>query len=470
MDELDDLLGDLDLSLDELYLTGEDYCPQTPTPKQLEFLGLDCFEALFGGAAGPGKSSALLMAALQYVHVPGYRALLLRRTYAELALPGALMDRAHEWFGGTDAHWNGQGKTWTFPAGSTITFGYMDSPKDKYRYQGSELDFLGIDELTQFPEESYRFLLSRIRRTQQSFIPLRVRSASNPGGVGHDWVYERFVAGGGSDDRVFVPARLDDNPHLDAVSYRQALERLDVTTRAQLLEGEWIRDSQGCIYDYRDSRNGVDFAPDPGDQWSYILGVDLGASQAKATTAFVVIAYSKWSQDPLVILESYAEAGLIPSTVAQHIRRLQERYEGFDSIVMDAGALGAGYVEEMRSRYALPVTPAQKRDKLGYRRLLNGDLQSGTLKLVRPTNEALIEELQKLIWDAKMRDADPSFDDHLSDAALYAWREAKHWVAEKRLDVPKQGSREYAEWEETEMERQELAEVEEEENREWWEM
>ena len=69
------------------------YIAETPTVKQQAFLLLDCHEALFGGAAGGGKSSALLMAALQYVDVPGYAALILRRTYADLALPGAVSRR-----------------------------------------------------------------------------------------------------------------------------------------------------------------------------------------------------------------------------------------------------------------------------------------------------------------------------------------------------------------------------------------
>ena len=92
------------------------FIPQAPTAKQAEFLAFDGLEALYGGAAGGGKSSALLMAALQYVHVPGYAALILRRTYADLSLPGAIMDRAHEWLQGTGATWNGTEKRWTFPS------------------------------------------------------------------------------------------------------------------------------------------------------------------------------------------------------------------------------------------------------------------------------------------------------------------------------------------------------------------
>ncbi|GAF75153.1 unnamed protein product, partial [marine sediment metagenome] len=111
------------------------WIPHQPTVKQQAFLKLWQTEAFYGGAAGGGKSDALLMAALQYVDVPDYAAILFRRTYADLALPGALMDRAGEWLGGTEAHWSGQDKRWTFPSGATLTFGYLDTDADRYRYQ-----------------------------------------------------------------------------------------------------------------------------------------------------------------------------------------------------------------------------------------------------------------------------------------------------------------------------------------------
>ena len=84
--------------------------------------------------------------------MPGYRALLFRRTYADLTLPGALMDRAHDWLGGTAARWNAHDHIWSFPSGASLTFGYLESENDKYRYQSSELQYIGFDELTQFAE------------------------------------------------------------------------------------------------------------------------------------------------------------------------------------------------------------------------------------------------------------------------------------------------------------------------------
>ena len=148
------------------------YIPHSPTAKQLAFLLLDIPEALYGGAAGGGKSDALLMAALQYVSVPSYAALLLRRTYADLSLPGALMSRAFEWLIPTDARWKSSEKTWVFPSGATLTFGYLDHSGSEYRYQSSEFQFIGFDELTQFRESQYRYLFSRLRRLADDSVPL----------------------------------------------------------------------------------------------------------------------------------------------------------------------------------------------------------------------------------------------------------------------------------------------------------
>lgn len=215
------------------------YIPHRPTPKQAEFLVLENKEALYGGAAGGGKSDALLMAALQYVGEPDYAAILFRRTYKDLKLPGALMDRAHQWLDGTDAKWSEANKQWTFPSGATLTFAYLQHENDKFNYQGSEYQFVGFDELSQFEESQYRYLFSRLRRLQGSKVPIRARVASNPGGRGHEWVKQRFIVEGETKGRIFVPATLEDNPHLDADEYEASLMELSEIERRQLRYGDW---------------------------------------------------------------------------------------------------------------------------------------------------------------------------------------------------------------------------------------
>ena len=231
-------IGQAGSSVDKLILPWTSYIPLKPTSKQLAFLILPSLEALFGGAGGPGKSAALLMAALQYVDTPGYSSIIIRKTYADLSLPSALMDVAHSWLSNTNAKWNELEKTWHFPSGATHTFGYLDSPKDRFRYQSAAFQFIGFDELTQFQESDYTYMFSRLRRIAGSDIPLRMRSASNPGNIGHDWVKKRFMDKHDS-DRIFLSAKIADNPHIDAEIYRRSLAELDPITRRQIEDGDW---------------------------------------------------------------------------------------------------------------------------------------------------------------------------------------------------------------------------------------
>ena len=229
------------------------YCPEEASITQNVFLRTYSIEALFGGAAGGGKSSALLMAALQYVDVPGYSAILFRKTYADLALPGALMDRFRSWINNHDeVHWNNNTYIATFPSGARIAFGYLNNTNDYLRYKGSEFQFIGMDEVTEIRENDYRYLFSRLRRPASgalSKVPLRMRAASNPA---PNWVRQRFILEGTSSGRIFVPSKLTDNPGIDVDSYRQALSALDPIERRRLEMGDWWATTLGSLFDRTD--------------------------------------------------------------------------------------------------------------------------------------------------------------------------------------------------------------------------
>jgi predicted phage terminase large subunit-like protein len=227
--------------LDTIFMN--DWVPFKPTLKQAAFLRCNAREALFGGAAGPGKSWSLLMAALQYVSEPHYNALILRRTYKHLSLPGALMDISKKWLlnlevEGEMAHWDAVDKQWTFPSGSTISFGYLANQADWDQYQGSQWQFIGFDELTQFNQDDYMWLYSRNRTVKNDPIPLRLWSTSNPGGRGHNWVKERFILSDNPEIK-FIPAKIYDNPYLDADEYAKTLSNLSSVMKRQLLYGDW---------------------------------------------------------------------------------------------------------------------------------------------------------------------------------------------------------------------------------------
>lgn len=245
-----------------------EYIVHKPYPKQAAFMLLDGKEAFYGGAAGGGKSDALLMCALQYVDIPGYSAIIFRKTFADLVKPGALIDRAQEWLAPwtttKQVRWVDKEKKFVFPSGAVLQFGYMETANDRFNYQGGEYQFIGFDEVTHMLEQCYTYMFSRLRRLKTAMnIPLRIRAASNPpdDGDNAEWVYDRFVNPETKEpSRVFIPAGMDDNPHLDAESYVEALEELDPVTRARLRDGVWTIKRQGNMFK-RDWFEEVDQVP-----------------------------------------------------------------------------------------------------------------------------------------------------------------------------------------------------------------
>jgi predicted phage terminase large subunit-like protein len=179
------------------------------------------------------------MAALQYVEKPTYNALLVRKTYGMLAQPGALMDLMHEWTDGMKIHWDHIDNMVTFPSGAQLKFGYFRNDADRDQYQGANYHFIGVDELTQFEEKQYTWLMSRNRKPVEDDVPLRIWASSNPGSKGHQWVKQRFILEGAQHNRRFIRARLGDNPHLSYKEYSDTLSNLDPITRRQLLLGDW---------------------------------------------------------------------------------------------------------------------------------------------------------------------------------------------------------------------------------------
>lgn len=289
------------------------YNPHNPTPRQKLFLDLDDLEAFYGGSAGGGKTDALLMAALQYVDVPGYSALLLMKSFSDLSKPGALMDRAHSWLAGSGAHWHSLTKSWEFPnvtgPSATLSFGFLQTDSDKYNFRTAEYQFIGIDELTRFLEKTYTYLFSRLRRLKTAaHVPIRMRSASNPaqpGEPGMQWVESRFIPEDfdprveatqaprvlykiSKDERTqrelkrcFVFARLEDNPYLDAEEYDLSLSELDNVSHAQLREGDWKIRQRGDIYWMFDPR----YVFVPWDRWISVIGVSKIPDHWKVTVS-----------------------------------------------------------------------------------------------------------------------------------------------------------------------------------------
>lgn len=276
--------------VNKLQLKWSRYIPHKPTPKQTAFLLLPHREAFFGGAAGGGKSDALLMAALQYMDVPGYSAIIFRKSLMELKGSGGLLSRANEWLGSSNAKYVASEHSWYFPTrnpdgsegvSARLEFGYIGDIGVYQKYQGREYQFVGFDEATHQSRYDYLYLFSRLRKCicphhivrdetgspiydpncaickTVQIVPLRIRAASNPGGPGHSWVKERFLIlpekdiaecqrlgirvryVGKHPDRPYIPSFVSDNPYLDQQAYYQGLDELDPVTREQLKHGDW---------------------------------------------------------------------------------------------------------------------------------------------------------------------------------------------------------------------------------------
>ena len=435
--------------------------PHVPTPRQAAFMLLSCGEAFYGGAGGGGKSDALLMSALQYADVPGYSALIIRRNFSDLALPNALMDRAHAWLRGRrDAHWSENRKQWIFASGATLTFGYLEGTRDADRYASAEFHFIGIDELTQFAEKQYVDLFARLRKPrcercefekayqehreavheqqqkqcnscnelcrtrlrinhgklphlEAAHIPLRMRSASNPGNVGHDWVKRRFVARAGAPvrDRLFIPARLDDNPYINREEYAKSLLNLDPVTRARILKGDWeARSSRGVLK--REWFEIVDTIP---AELSLVRYWDT-AYQKKRTSDYTVGVKYGMSRNGIGYILHIARTKGTPHEVETFIANVAAQDSRSVRIVLqqEPGSGSALWIDSMRRGALLGYSvdaDAVKGSKFERSQPFRAAAEAGNVKILRGAwNEDFLAECEQFSPDEREYEHDDQVD------------------------------------------------------------
>src|SRR6056300_269649 len=249
-----------------------------------DFLAAGEKDVLYGGAAGGGKSFAMIVDPLRYCHKKAHRALILRRSMPELR---EMIDKSRELYPQAfpGAKFREVEKLWNFPSGAKVEFGFLERDADVYRYQGQAYSWIGFDEITHLPTEfSWNYLASRLRTTDPE-IKTYLRCTANPGGVGSHWVKTRYIQPAehntsflGKDGltRKFIPAKLADNPYLaeDGV-YEQMLKSLPPIQRRQLLEGNWDV-AEGAAFVEFDPTVHVIAPFELPLHWERIKGIDYG--------------------------------------------------------------------------------------------------------------------------------------------------------------------------------------------------
>ncbi len=253
-----------------------------PTPKQRLFHQSVAREILYGGAAGGGKSRALVQDAFsRCMRWPGFQARLFRRTYPELEK--TLIKEAKNIIPEGLAKYNNGRHEFLFQNGSAMVFCHCENEADRFKYQGDEIHGLYIDELTTFTLTIYDYLKTRSRARKMLQIPTVIRCGSNPGNVGHGWVKKYFVDSAPygeihkesyysetlkknvSTTIQYIPALATDNPHIGD-DYIVELERKPEALRKALLYGNWDA-FEGQVF--------LEFKNDPRHyrdrQWTHVI-------------------------------------------------------------------------------------------------------------------------------------------------------------------------------------------------------
>ena len=294
---------------------------------QTDFLAASETDVLYGGAAGGGKSYAMLVDPLRYAHRGAHRALILRRSMPELR---ELIDKSRELYPKAfpGCKYKEVEKLWNFPSGAKIEFGFLERDADVYRYQGQAYSWIGFDEIThQATEFSWNYLASRLRTTDPEIIPY-MRCTANPGGVGAHWVKKRYIDPSppnesfqGSDGliRKFIPARLDDNPYLAGDGrYEQMLKALPPTQRRQLLEGDWDV-AEGAAFTEFDRNIHIIEPYEIPINWERIKGIDYGYASESACVWGAI----DRDDNTLIIYRELYRKGLLATDLAYVISEME---------------------------------------------------------------------------------------------------------------------------------------------------
>lgn len=432
-----------------------------PQPRQAEFQARPEYEVLYGGAAGGGKSDALVAEALRQVHIPHYKGIIFRKTYPQLR---ELINKSKRIYPAAfpAARYNASEHVWTFPSGAKIYFGNMANSDSYLNYQGLSFAFVGFDELTHFTQEEYEYLFSR-NRADGPGVRVYIRATANPGGIGHGWVKERFITPAPPNtpiryetsvtdkegnrikltrERIFIPSSVWDNKELlnNDPNYLANLAMLPEAKKNALLYGDWDSFSGQVFTEWRNCPQNTD------RRWTHVIEPFEIPKHWRRYRSFD-FGYAKpfavqwWAIDSDGIVYLYRQlygctetpnCGVKwePSEIARKIREIEDEEKCAypilgvaDPSIWDESRGMAGTVINMMEREGIYFDKGDNKRIPGkmqvHHRLAFSD-DGIPMMYVFKTCKPFLRTFPNLVYDEKNpEDIDTSLEDHDYDACRY---------------------------------------------------
>lgn len=336
---------------------------------------------------------------------------------------------------------------YTLPNGGAVQLGGANDAVEIERYRGPQYPLAVLDEAQSF-RPFIKYLVNEIIRPGQAKYgkKAQIMLTGTPNASRSGYLYD--VVTGAEEGWNLHHWTIHQNPHIPDVEAfiadilkRRGLTMKDAAIRREFF-GEWVRDAASQVYKVR-PKNEIERLPEGVDDWRHVIGIDFGFV---GVTAFCVLAYSV-KAGRIVVVESFQELppkGEESQTVenlARKIQGLRQRYPRVTGIVGDPGGLGATFIKDLRKRHNIPITAAEKNEKQAAIELMNGDLRTETMLIVKGANEDLLHDAANLQWrwdrvDEKKHGGnvsrldllvDDRYPDHLTDAWTYAFRECRHY-------------------------------------------
>lgn len=347
--------------------------------------------------------------------------------------------------------------TATLPNGSVIYLMGVDSSEDeKDKILGQKFKLAVIDECASYNID-LRALVYGILKPAMADLNGTIVMVGTPGNLTKSLFFD--VTTGKEPGWHVVKADTKDNPYMRD-KWLKEIEELktqqpyivETPMFKQMYLGEWVVDIDALVYKFTEERNLVTNIPKfiSGD-WQYLLGVDLGYED---DSAFVVVCYHEHDKC-LYIVDTYNQKKMDITDVANKIKELKYKYP-IHKVVIDGANKQA--VEEIQKRHQVPLITADKKGKVDFIEIMNSELILGNIKLLDTGAAPLIDEWKSLVWKEKggilvqPKEENPSCNNHLSDACLYAWRFTYQYLSQKPQHKPKIGTAEYYEKEVLDME------------------